>query len=64
MVSEVNAVPGARVEAAAPLFRIVDPAALELDLLVGRDVPVPTIGDRIEIVRVCKRYGHWRCAFG
>ncbi|CAJ0729316.1 efflux RND transporter periplasmic adaptor subunit [Ralstonia mannitolilytica] len=50
VVSEVNAVPGARVEAAAPLFRIVDPAALELDLLVGRDVPVPTIGDRIEIV--------------
>ncbi|MHA6846942.1 efflux RND transporter periplasmic adaptor subunit [Ralstonia syzygii] len=51
VVSEVNAVPGARVEAAAPLFRIVDPASLELDLLVGRDVPVPTTGDRIEIVQ-------------
>lgn len=51
VVSEVNAVPGARVDAAAPLFRIVDPAALELDLLVGRDVPVPTTGDRIEIAQ-------------
>lgn len=51
VVSEVNAVPGARVDAAAPLFRIVDPAALELDLLVGRDVPVPAPGDRIEIAQ-------------
>ncbi len=49
VVSEVNAVPGARVEASASLFRIVDPAALELDLLVGPDIPVPVIGDRVEI---------------
>ncbi|MCT7305436.1 efflux RND transporter periplasmic adaptor subunit [Ralstonia wenshanensis] len=51
VVSEVNAVPGARVEAAAPLFRIVDPAALELDLLVGRDIPVPATGDDVEIAQ-------------
>ena len=51
VVAEVNAVPGARVEAAAPLFKIVDPAALELDLLVGRDIPVPAVGDRVEIAQ-------------
>ncbi|MCO5399452.1 efflux RND transporter periplasmic adaptor subunit [Ralstonia soli] len=51
VVSEVNAVPGARVEAAAPLFKIVDPAALELDLLVGRDIPVPATGDRVEVAQ-------------
>jgi RND family efflux transporter MFP subunit len=51
VVSEVNAVPGARVDASAPLFRIVDPTALELDLLVGRDVPLPALGDRIEIMQ-------------
>lgn len=51
VISEVNAVPGTRVEAAAPLFRIVDPEALELDLLVGRDVPVPATGDGIEIAQ-------------
>ncbi|CAJ0800200.1 hypothetical protein LMG19083_03409 [Ralstonia psammae] len=51
VVSEVNAVPGARVEAAAPLFRIVDPAALELDLLVGRDIPLPATGDRVEVAQ-------------
>lgn len=51
VVSEVNAVAGARVDAAAPLFRIVDPTALELDLLVGRDVPAPAVGDRIEIAQ-------------
>ncbi|CAG9186143.1 efflux RND transporter periplasmic adaptor subunit [Cupriavidus pinatubonensis] len=49
IVSEVNAVPGARVEAATPLFRIVDPDALELDLLLGRDVPVPAPGERVEV---------------
>ncbi len=42
IVSEVNAVPGTRVEGAAPLFRTVDPDALELDLLLGRDIPVPS----------------------
>ncbi len=51
VVSEVNAVPGARVEASAPLFRIVDPAALALDLLVGRDIPVPVTGDRVEVAQ-------------
>ncbi|AVA35249.1 membrane fusion protein, heavy metal efflux system [Cupriavidus metallidurans] len=49
VVSEVNAVPGARVDAAAPLFRIVDPDAVELDLLVGRDIPVPSLGDTVDI---------------
>jgi len=49
IVSEVNAVPGARVESASTLFRIVDPSALELDLLVGRDVPVPSPGERVEV---------------
>jgi RND family efflux transporter MFP subunit len=49
VVSEVNAVPGARVDAAAPLFRIVDPDAVELDLLVGRDIPVPSLGDAVEV---------------
>lgn len=49
VVSEVNAVPGSRVEAAAPLFRIVNPDAVELDLLVGRDVPVPSPGDAVEV---------------
>ncbi|MCP3023851.1 efflux RND transporter periplasmic adaptor subunit [Cupriavidus basilensis] len=49
LIAEVNAVPGTRVEGAAPLFRIVDPTALELDLLVGRDVPAPTGGERVEV---------------
>ena len=49
VVSEVNVVPGARVEAAAPLFRIVNPDGLELDLLVGRDIPVPSPGDAVEV---------------
>lgn len=49
VVSEVNAIPGARVEAAAPLFRIVNPDGLELDLLVGRDIPVPSPGDSVEV---------------
>ncbi|WER48916.1 efflux RND transporter periplasmic adaptor subunit [Cupriavidus sp. WKF15] len=51
VVSEVAAVPGARVEGASPLFRIVDPDALELDLLVGRDIPVPSPGERVEVAR-------------
>ncbi|WP_423199143.1 MULTISPECIES: efflux RND transporter periplasmic adaptor subunit [unclassified Cupriavidus] len=49
LISEVNAVPGARVEGASPLFRIVDPDALELDLLLGRDLPVPSAGERVDI---------------
>ena len=49
IVSEVNAVPGMRVDSASPLFRIVDPAALELDMLVGRDVPVPSPGERVNV---------------
>ncbi|WP_454766445.1 efflux RND transporter periplasmic adaptor subunit [Cupriavidus campinensis] len=49
IVSEVNAVPGMRVDSASPLFRIVDPAALELDLLVGTDVPVPSLGERVTV---------------
>ena len=49
LIAEVNAVPGTRVDGAAPLFRIVDPTALELDLLVGRDMPAPTGGERVEV---------------
>ncbi|WP_454726077.1 MULTISPECIES: efflux RND transporter periplasmic adaptor subunit [Cupriavidus] len=49
LIAEVNAVPGQRVDGAAPLFRIVDPSALELDLLVGRDQPVPAGGERVEV---------------
>ncbi|MGT2492497.1 hypothetical protein ACU4GD_23125 [Cupriavidus basilensis] len=51
LIAEVNAVPGTRVDGAAPLFRIVDPTALELDLLVGRDMPAPTGGERVEVRR-------------
>ncbi|AOY96520.1 efflux transporter periplasmic adaptor subunit [Cupriavidus sp. USMAA2-4] len=49
MIAEVNAVPGVRVDAAAPLFRIVDPTALELELLLGRDMPAPRGGERVEV---------------
>ncbi len=49
LVSEIHAVPGTRVEAAAPLFKIVDPSALELDLLVGRDLPPIRGGERVEV---------------
>lgn len=49
LVAEIHAVPGTRVEASAPLFRIVDPTALELDLLVGRDVPAIRGGERVEV---------------
>jgi biotin carboxyl carrier protein len=49
LIAEVNAVPGTRVDGAAPLFRIVDPSALELDVLVGRDMPAPAGGERVEV---------------
>ncbi|KAI3590762.1 hypothetical protein D9X30_4247 [Cupriavidus sp. U2] len=49
LVAEIHAVPGTRVDASAPLFRIVDPDALELDLLVGRDVPTIRGGERVEV---------------
>ncbi|SDD84802.1 RND family efflux transporter, MFP subunit [Cupriavidus sp. YR651] len=49
IVSEVSAVPGMRVDSASLLFRIVNPVALELDLLVGRDVPVPSPGERVNV---------------
>jgi hypothetical protein len=46
-VADVQAVLGARVEAGSPLFRIVDPSSLELDMLIGQDAPVPARGDRV-----------------
>jgi RND family efflux transporter MFP subunit len=49
LVTEVLAVPGARVEASAPLVRVADPKALELDLLLGREVPLPGVGDRVQV---------------
>ncbi|MCY1213547.1 efflux transporter, RND family, MFP subunit [compost metagenome] len=49
LIAEVNAMPGTRVDGAAPLFHVVDPTALELDLLVGRDMPAPTGGERVEV---------------
>lgn len=49
VVTEVTAIAGARVEASAPLVRVADPKALELDLLLGREVPLPAIGDRVQI---------------
>lgn len=49
LVTEVLAVPGARVEASAPLLRVADPKALELDLLLGREVPLPGVGDRVQV---------------
>jgi len=49
LIAEIHAVPGTRVDASAPLFRIVDPDALELDLLVGRDVPTIRGGERVEV---------------
>lgn len=47
VVTEVMAVPGGRVEASAPLVRVADPKALELDLLLGRELPLPQIGDAV-----------------
>jgi biotin carboxyl carrier protein len=49
LVTEVLAVPGARVDASAPLVRVADPKALELDLLLGRDLPLPAVGDRVQV---------------
>lgn len=49
IVTEVLAQPGTRVEASAPLVRVADPKALELDLLLGRDVPLPTVGDTVHV---------------
>lgn len=49
LVTEVLAVPGARVDASAPLVRVADPKALELDLLLGREVPLPALGDRVQV---------------
>ena len=49
IVTEVMAQPGARVEASAPLVRVADPKALELDLLLGREVPLPAVGDYVQV---------------
>lgn len=49
VVTEVLVVPGARVEASAPLVRVADPQALELDLLVGRELPLPVMGDGVRV---------------
>ncbi|MDE2414054.1 MAG: efflux RND transporter periplasmic adaptor subunit [Comamonadaceae bacterium] len=49
LVTEVLVLPGARVEAAAPLVRVADPRALELDLLLGRELPLPAVGDRVRV---------------
>lgn len=49
LIADIQAVPGTRVDASAPLFRIVDATALELDLLVGRDVPAVRGGERVEV---------------
>lgn len=49
LVAEIHAVPGTRVDAAAPLFRVIDPTALELEMLVGRDLPAIRGGERVEV---------------
>lgn len=49
VVTEVLVQPGARVDATAPLVRVADPKALELELLLGREVPLPTVGDRVRV---------------
>lgn len=49
VVTEVLVAPGARVEASAPLVRLADPQALELDLLLGREMPLPALGDRVQV---------------
>jgi RND family efflux transporter MFP subunit len=49
VVTEVLAQPGARVEASTPLVRVADPKALELDLLLGREMPLPNVGDRVQV---------------
>ncbi|WP_027015492.1 efflux RND transporter periplasmic adaptor subunit [Comamonas composti] len=49
VVTEVMVQAGARVEASAPLLRIADVDALELDFLIGRDIPLPSLGDAVEV---------------
>ena len=49
IVTEVLAQPGTRVEASSPLVRVADPKALELDLLLGREVPLPALGDAVQV---------------
>ncbi|TYK69520.1 efflux RND transporter periplasmic adaptor subunit [Comamonas sp. Z3] len=49
IVTEVMVQPGTRVEASAALVRVADPKALELDLLLGREVPLPAVGDRVQV---------------
>lgn len=49
VVTEVMVMAGARVESAAPLVRIADPSALELDMLLGREVPLPSAGDTVRV---------------
>jgi hypothetical protein len=49
-VTEVMVQPGARVDASAPLVRVADPKALELDLLLGREVPLPAVGDSVQVI--------------
>lgn len=49
IVTEVMVQPGARVDASAPLVRVANPNALELDLLLGREVPLPAVGDRVQV---------------
>ncbi|MFD2756608.1 efflux RND transporter periplasmic adaptor subunit [Comamonas terrae] len=49
IVTEVLVQPGARVEASAPLVRVADTKALELDLLLGREVPLPSLGDSVQV---------------
>ncbi|QBP14288.1 efflux RND transporter periplasmic adaptor subunit [Cupriavidus metallidurans] len=49
VVADIQAVPGTRVDASTPLVKIVDPAAVELDLLVGRDQPAVKGGERVEV---------------
>ncbi len=50
IVTEVMVQPGARVDASAPLVRVADPKALELDLLLGREVPLPAVGDSVQVI--------------
>ena len=50
IVTEVMVQPGARVDASAPLVRVADPKALELDLLLGREVPLPAVGDSVLVI--------------
>ncbi|RGE45446.1 efflux transporter periplasmic adaptor subunit [Comamonas testosteroni] len=49
IVTEVLVQAGTRVEASTPLLRVADPKALELDLLLGREVPLPAIGDTVQV---------------